>query len=60
MNRDFIRDFFQKIHKILPELEYNINRDDIPNVKNKLLDLELEFVIFKRKLIKEYRKEREF
>lgn len=54
MNKDFIRDFFQKYNKLMPELEMYINQDNLVNVRKTLLDMELVYAMFKRKLMKAY------
>ena len=54
MNKDFIRNFFFKINKHLPELEHNINRDRIDRIKSIFLEMEMDLVLFKKRLFKEY------
>jgi len=56
MNADFVRDFFQLYGKLMPELEMNINQDNESRIRSIIRKLELEFVLFKRKLYKEFEK----
>jgi len=56
MNKDFIRDWFQYINKILPELENFINRDNILEMKKILLEIETRCRKFDKDLTQAYRK----
>lgn len=55
INADFVRDFFQKQHKQLPELESNINRDNVVNIRRILLEMEMDYIQFKQQLVRTYR-----
>jgi len=56
MNKDFIRDWFQYINKILPELENFINGDNILEIKKILLEIETRCRKFDKDLTQAYRK----
>ena len=56
MNKPFISEFLSSYHKILPELEMHIAQDNIILVRKMLRKLELEYAMFKKSLMKEYRK----
>jgi len=55
MQDRFIRNYYQFINKMLPILEDKINQTKIPEVRKILLDMDLEFIMFKKQLMKKFR-----
>ena len=55
MKGNFLRQYFQFIYKMLPILEQNLNQDKEARVRKIMLDMEIQYILFKKKVIKAFK-----